>query len=295
MVIACAGDSVTPEQYEEIQRLLLLMSAEGEYAGNFSAEAEDGERLCYYFLRQEDGAALLGMLKTIQFEEEAVVAYAYVHPDYRRRGYFKRLLAAARKELAPPEPAFEFPVYTESGTACAKHMRMREGNTEYHLVLTLPAALGRESGTETRIELVDWQDKLDELARIHSAAFAYPPELSTLYFRDCCGGLGAKSLLIYDTAAGAGETVGCGLLLDNTERRELWLCGFCVLPQRRRRGTALRALRQLAAWASGSEQGYHTISVQVSGENSAAYALYRRAGFTEKASFTSYFTGRRER
>lgn len=283
---------LTSTHAKQIQKL--LAEEAGSYQNNFSGEPDEEE--FFLFLALYEQKQLLGIMKGIFCSNASPIVYCFVHPDHRKIGYFSNLLEHLLS-LPDTEDCIEFPVYTESGAACAAAYEMERTCTEYCLVHSLngcpPDTMNpSDTGISFTLTLLPVPADSETFAAIHSQCFDYPAAFS----QKCAAQWiesGAEAFLIQTSS---NQPIGCGLLIyDSTEDRlrstssstaTCWLCGFGILPGQRRKHYAYSALLLIENHAH--QNGYDTLSLQVSDTNVAAFSLYKKAGFQTKSSFSNY-------
>ena len=117
-------------------------------------------------------------------------------------------------------------------------------------------------------------DDSARLAEIHAASFSQAWDAAA--FASLLSGQGVAALIEDD-----------GFVLIRTVADEAEVLSIAVLPAARRRGVAKALLS--AATAAAREAGAQRLFLEVSAHNTAALALYRRAGFAEIGRRRAYY------
>lgn len=117
-------------------------------------------------------------------------------------------------------------------------------------------------------------DDSARLAEIHAASFSQAWDAAA--FASLLSGQGVAALIESD-----------GFVLIRTVADEAEVLSIAVLPAARRRGVAKALLS--AATAAAREAGAQRLFLEVSAHNTAALALYRRAGFAEIGRRRAYY------
>ena len=119
--------------------------------------------------------------------------------------------------------------------------------------------------------------QLQQLADFHRRSFENAWGLSDFTELGASGGVFAV----------AGET---GFVLARQVADEVEILTICIIPESRGKGCARQLLEQLESAVSGKEVAI--IFLEVSDQNTAAHALYRRQGYREIHRRKGYYTHR---
>lgn len=227
------------------------------------------------------GDRLVGYLALYVFNpREAEVAVA-VHPDYRRQGIFRRLLAAARQELQrrrTPDLLFICERPSASGAACMQALGAKYDFSEYKMNL-IEAVEPSPAPAEFLLRPARPEDAPD-LARMDELCFGNPAaETMKQLERELVDG--DREFLV---ALQGAEKVG--KVRISKGEGEVFITAFCVLPEHRRRGLGRAILtRTVAQLVAGHRQ---PISLEVATDNAHALSLYERCGFQTSTAYDYY-------
>lgn len=269
--------TLTDSQITEVRSLEAVCRAEEPFALQlFLSSALNCDAAMDAFFLLYEGDVLMGYLILFAPDPGLAEVTALVRPEYRRRGCFTRLLAAAREEAAAHSvTAFLLchePV-CQSGGAVLKKFSLTLDRTEYQLELDRAAL---PPIPETTLTLIRADRSMAEsLSRVSAAAFGEEDTeekcRQTERFLSCPTVTSWAAML-------DGQIIGQAAL--NTEGGEGYLCGLCITPALQGRGLG-RAMLALAVRESARFD--LPICLDVDSTNKRAYRLYRSGGFAEKA------------
>lgn len=252
--------SIHLDQKQQLQILQLTKQCR-EHDGISTSYPLDPEDHAVHFLLYnktpfQETPILLSALSILSYDEETVECTAFTHPDHRQQGYFSMLLERALEEIGDCD--ILFPV---SGSC--------------------PDTAATLSALEAELDSCELQMEL---------------ELST----DRCPCDAPAVLTVSETDPEEDLTVWC--LFENSSLSKC--LGSCqtslisetsvclhhveILPEFRGCGYGTIFMKKLIT--ALQEQGIKRILLQVSGDNHAAMALYKKQGFriTEALSFYLY-------
>jgi len=225
--------------------------------------AEVNDFLCY------DSSKLVGFLGLYDLKKIEITGM--VHPDYRRRGVFRGLFAAARRECAARKAENVLLVVersSDSGVAFVKSLGACYAASEYRLRFA-QAAVPDFPDDHIRLRKAERND-IPELKRLDQLCFDLPEEemnpehyqstFDTTYFieRD-------------------GKTLGkIGTVMDADDG---YVFGFCILSEQRRRGYGRKALSLALVKLLSQNTKAVILEVEINNEN--ALMLYKSCGFRE--------------
>lgn len=217
-----------------------------------------------------DDDKLVGYLALYIFNSREAETMAVTHPEYRRRGIFKQLLAEARGELIKrnvPSLLFINEQASSSGAECMKAIGANYEFSEYKMILRQALKVNQRPELQLRLAR---PDDLADLARMEEICFDLPLEDTRQHLEKDMADRRRRILV----AMLGTEKIGKIHMLIG---EETYISAFCVLPQYRGQGygkTILsQAVEQLAA------EDHHNISLEVESKNRNALSLYERCGF----------------
>lgn len=232
------------------------------------------------FLYYEDGR-MVGLLAVDEFGTEDKEMTGGVHPAYRRRGIFSKLLAAAKDEARSRGMERLIPVcerFSRSGQAFVAAIGAAYDFSEHKMVLT---DFKERGGYQERISLRKaGAEDVEDLAMITAMSFGHSVEGSRRNILENMEGLHVQ----YYLGKLGEEAVGCMNLQEG--EKEYGIYGFAVLLPYRRRGFGRQMLEQVIKEVRAmSEKG---VALEVETNNENAIGLYRSCGFRETTTFGYY-------
>ncbi len=232
------------------------------------------------FLYYEDGR-MVGLLALDEFGAEDKEMTGGVHPEYRRRGIFSKLLAAAKEEARSRGAERLILIcerFSKSGQAFVAAIGAVYDFSEHRMVLT---DFKERGGYQERIVLQKARaEDVEDLAVITAMSFGHSIEGSRRNILENMEGLHVQ----YYLGKLGEETVGC-LNLQEGEK-EYGIYGFAVLLPYRGRGFGRQMLEQVIKEVRAmSEKG---VALEVETNNENAIGLYRSCGFRGKTTFGYY-------
>lgn len=234
----------------------------------------------------EAGGDLLGVL-TLYGEGDGIEVCVAVHPHYRRRRIATVLMDAARAECRRRGIRHWLLVCEEgsrSGKAFAAAHGARYRSAEYRMRLDLRAAQGSAPPLPPALELVRaGRGDLEFLTGIIVASFGRAEGAVRKHVADNL----ATSRRRYYLARLGGAPVGSAGVAEEGSR--VYIVGFGVLPQHRRRGIGRRMLQYIVAMLVA--EGRRDIFMEVATDNQPAVSLYRACGFKAVRTYGFYAAG----
>ncbi|MBV9617092.1 MAG: GNAT family N-acetyltransferase [Ktedonobacteraceae bacterium] len=256
-------------------------------------------RLSFAMLRRRSGK---GNNDFLYYEQDMLVGYlafdewgadekevvAMVHPDFRRKGIFSALLAAAREECqrrAIPNLLLICEQSSASGQECAKAIGARLSFSEHEMVLedfqeryTFDERLSvREAG----------RADIGAIATVLAASFDDPEPLVTANLLKRFSRV--EPPRIYLATFGEGE-LSCnepvGTLRLDEANDAIGIYGFGVSPDYRGRGYGRQILEETIRTIRKTSQ--KPIMLDVETDNAPAIGLYKSCGFRIKTTY-DYF------
>ena len=228
-----------------------------------------------YFLAWE-GGELAGALSLALYEDAAPALYlsAATAPFFRRRGIFSALLtqaaAYAEETFAFTENVLPFSCYLKQSCreplAVLNHLNAYCASKEYFLSLSSPESYVRPLPASIAVER---SADLSLLSRLQSGCFGYSPESAAAYIRMLSEEPGLTSYIIRLDGAEA------GLFHLLRSPRSVYLTGFGIHPDFRRKGLASSVLPEICRLAQASP----ALTLQAEDRNVIACHLYLSFGF----------------
>lgn len=274
-------DEAQEEQIRELEEICNLAekpALQGYVYLDSQANAEP-DRDCFYLL-YENGV-LAGFLSVFAPGEEGEIT-AFVHPDYRRRGFFTAMLRQASREW---RRLISLSLVTQSASssvpAVVKKLGAVRSFSEYMMTYRgklLPKEKTRDQGvTLIKVGPSDGEKAVPLLASL----FYMTPEDAESWFSRLCA---SPDTLVYLAKAG-NALVGTGCLSVEEERLTIFAVG--VKKALRGRGYGQGILRGLMEqW----EQKYKNTepSAELDSEHPAAVSLFKKFGFETDIQFDYY-------
>ncbi len=234
-----------------------------------------------------DNGRLVGCIILDSFGSEEKELQGMVHPDYRRKGIFSRLVAATKE------------AGVQHGVQRLIFVVERAAQSGQHFV----AAIGAQYDfSEHEMVLETFHDRMDFDERLNFRK-AYDSDLD-LYVSIMADSFGDPeerirpwvTHLLHDSQCrlyvatfgeaqlGCKEPVGC--LRLHEENDSIGIYGFGVRPDYRRRGYGRQMLEEVVREVQGQSQKQITLEVDIDNEN--ALGLYRSVGFVERTTYDYY-------
>jgi len=233
------------------------------------------------FLYYADGQ-LVGYLALYGFNQREVEVSAMTHPEHRRQGIFKQLLAAANLELKKRNVS-DFLFICErasvSGTACMQAIAAGYDFSEYKM--RLQQAGIKPGATSVELQLRPGRpEDITDLVYMDELCFGVSVEAAIHWVEHDLADSNRRVLL---ASLGPVKIGKINVLMNEAET---YISGFCILPEYRRQGYGkiilTRTLEQLVA------EDRHNISLEVATENEHALSLYEHCGFRTTTAYDYY-------
>ncbi len=225
---------------------------------------------------------LVGYLALYIFNSREAEVSAMTHPDFRRRGIFTQLLAAARAEVTRrgiPDLLFFCERKSRAGTAALRAIGGVYEFSEYRMDLRRP---GPAVPTLANLELRPAHaEDIPLIAELDLLCFGIPLELTTARMHEEISDGSRKQgwiATIDDAPIGKIHVVNSG--------NDIYIGAFAVLPQFRGRGYGKTILSRTVAGLVA--QGHGNISLEVATDNENALGLYQTCGFETTTAFDYY-------
>lgn len=273
---------LTEMQIEEAARLVSVCRAHDGIRLTYPSEETGGGSRHYLFY--EDGVTLAAILAMLPLDGQTAECCAFTHPAHRRQGCFSRLLAAAMERFEEYDILFGIPdaCYPAAGVLSALGAELV--SREHQMEILLPQGLvsassgtGQASPSHAGLTLIsqDYPENCgrDTISTVDTAttiapAAPMPPTTAWTLAQD---GFPIGRCLITPVSA------ACACLHHLEIQESLRHNGY---------GSDFLSLLLPRIAASGTGK----LILQVSGDNPAAIALYKKTGFgiTETLSFYCY-------
>ena len=272
--------TLTEAEVAEIEQLATLCNSHEDLYLNFgwlrgrTAEGEVNDFLYYA------NDALVGYLNVSSYGTKEKELTGMVHPEYRRKGIFRMLLAAAKEECLQRGVQKVLLVCehaSASGLAFAAATGAQHEFSEHAMVL----GMFQEKGlVDERLQIrqADANDT-EALISITTTDFSNAEE-AKLYVIDFVQRLNQRFYL----AVFGEKPIGC-LRLDEMEE-EVGIYGFVVHPDYRGRGYGRQLLEAVIRVLQAESQKRITLEVET--DNLNAFGLYRSCGFQVKTTYDYY-------
>ena len=232
------------------------------------------------FLYYEDGM-LVGYLNVDSHGVLEKELTGMVHPDYRRKGIFRALLAAAKEEgdrRGVQKLILVCEYVSRSGQAFVQASGANHDFSEHEMIL---GTLRERPPADPRLRIrkAYYEDR-EALAFVHAMSFGDDIDGSRLYVEKC---LKRPWSTFYLGLLGE-EPVGC-LRLDDLEQ-EIGIYGFGVRPEYQGRGYGRQMLEEaIRIVHAESSKG---IMLDVETDNPNAVGLYLSCGFEIRTTYGYY-------
>lgn len=224
---------------------------------------------------------LVGHLALYGFNQREAEISAMVHPNHRRQGIFKQLVALANTELKTrsiPEMLFICEQSSASGKAGMQALAAHYELSEYKMRWQEPPTF---SAGPSLLQLRPGQpEDIPELVRLDEICFGVSPEAAQRWLAQ---DLADPQRRLWVATLGP---LKIGKINVWSSATETYISGFCIQPEYRGQGygkTALtRVLEQLAA------ERHTQVVLEVACENEHALSLYQQCGFRTITAYDYY-------
>lgn len=269
----------------ELQQIQALARACEQYEGltmklNWSLLHTRPPNLVNDFLCYQH-SKLVGYLALYTFDgTPQAEASVMVHPAHRQWGLCRRLLKAAGEVLIARQ-IFDILFICEeksgAGQACLKTIGASYENSEYKMTLGQPVSPTRVPGLELRLARVDEHPLLAQLDQV---CFDITPQAALEMLENTALAEQRRTFV----AKLEGQLAGKIQVMLG--REEIYIFGFCLLPELRGRGLGRAMLTQTLQQLTLERR--QPISLEVAVKNSPAFDLYRRCGFQVVTTYDYY-------
>lgn len=240
---------------------------------------------CFYLFYEE---ALLGFLELTAITEEDIELTAFVHPEYRRRGIFRKMLSEAFRECRKHQ-VNELVYYLNPKHQAAKEalisVKADYAHSEYQMVLPLSSSLKNEKPAKaSEITVKEIKESQEEFYIQHmNSLFDMDEEESRERLCEAREDENIKTYLVYDGE----KTVGFySLFYGNTA---ITLFDFGVCKEYQGKGYAKAMLYIIFERIQEiKNSGLSNVLLHVSSENKIGTKLYLDFGFQVKEQLDYY-------
>lgn len=220
------------------------------------------------FFHYEEGK-LVGFLGSYGFGNKVELC-GMVHPDYRRRGIFSRLLKKGLTEIKKRDAEvilLNAPAESISAKAFLKHVPCSFAFSEYQMRWQ-ETALMEDAAIVVRPSVS--AEDMEQEVQLEMAGFRFTEEEARQYQKGLMENNNEQRLLIEAEGKVAGK------MRVYEADGEAWIYGFVVLPELRGKGIGKKALSKVVQieYAKGL-----AVYLEVEAKNSRALALYENCGF----------------
>ncbi len=262
-------------QREEVRALENLCREHDQIQGGISLTAdEDTGTLPTYFLCYEE-ELLAGFAIMYRLPDMTAEICSYIHPQYRKRTMYKKLMTAVLKELKQaeiktgyyvfePHASRDFTDMTQRGYFAYSHSEyLMEWKYSYQLMPTNALTLRQLAKTEE-----------EAAAELLAGAFLMPKEDAAARLSQICSEDG-----IYYAAWQKTEMVGLFALAE--EANTFYVFDFAVDGDHQGRGIGKALLKEIIRLVQEKCEGAQAkkVRIQVGSRNEEAFRLYQKNGF----------------
>jgi len=228
-----------------------------------------------------EGETLVGFLSVFApIKDEAEVS-ALVHPEYRRGGIFTKLLKRAAQELDKfgiSEIYFVHDKLSGAGKAVVDKLGIEPDHSEYLLRYDKETG-SQKTDVEIKLEEPGMLD-LEDITALSIDVFGGNEEEWARLHSKC---LKSRKIMCF-TADCEGAKIGiCSV---NKTEQGLFLFGFGILPEKRRKGYGRAFLYDVVKILI--REFDDDILLEVDSKNKGAYMLYTKSGFDKAVQFDYY-------
>ncbi|WP_372999966.1 GNAT family N-acetyltransferase [Lutispora sp.] len=240
------------------------------------------QEIKYLFLLYEENKLVSFLFMFIPTREEAEIS-AYTLPDYRRRGYFKRLLSEAVEELKKydiKDVLFVCENQSLSGRESISSLGVDYDFTEYYMKFDKTTnVLDKSNEFKTKFYLPDRSD-IKRLAYVSAQVFEESVEDEEEFITNCFNSTNRKN---YATVL-EDQIIGIGSGYFGYE--EVAIYGLGILPKFQGKGYGRELILLIVKYLL--ENGHDNITIEVESKNTPAFNLYKSSGFIIETAFDYY-------
>lgn len=275
------SSGLTNQQLTQIRQLEQICNAHGALVMklNWATLQQRPPDTINDFLCFED-SSLIGYLALYAFKRQEAEVSAMVHPNYRRQGIFKQLMAAAQEELKTRGIAdflFICEQASASGTGCMQAIGADYNFSEYKMELKGEVTANPHADVHLRPAQ---QTDLEKMVHMDQLCFDISADATLAHIQQ----------MLIDSAHHCWIATIRGQIIGKIQatitQSEAYISGFCLFPYYRGRGYGTAILIHTINWLK--DNGYTNIVLEVETENRSALSLYQRCGFVTATAYDYY-------
>lgn len=227
------------------------------------------------------GGQVVGFLGLYQFQSSEAEASGMVHPQYRRKGIFGKLVRAAQEECVRRNMGkliFICERNSASGRAYAKSAGARYSFSEYWMQLGGWTEAAHSGTPDAGIALREAQaSDIEILTRLSADGFGMD-EADARDYVQASFQTRSDTAYIAELRQENGEALPIGKIHVMLEEGEAFIFGFCISSQHRKQGYGRRVLQHMLHLIREQHEAAGA-ALEVAVENENALGLYTSCGF----------------
>lgn len=273
-----------PISEKEMKEVYLCCKEHDKLKGNLYLDGSVNfdQGIKYLYLLYEENKLVSFLFMFIPTREEAEIS-AYTLPDYRRRGYFKRLLSEAVEELKRydiKDVLFVCENQSLSGKEIIDSLGADYDFTEYYMKFDKTSnVLDKSNEFRTQFYLPERSD-IKRLAYVSAQVFEEDCVDEEEFITNCFNSTNRKN---YATVLGD-QIIGIGSGYFGYE--EVAIYGLGILPEFQGKGYGRELILHIVKHLL--ENGHDNITIEVESKNTPAFNLYKSSGFIIETAFDYY-------
>lgn len=251
---------LSESQIDEVQHLAGLCCRHDRISLSYPAAESGGAR---HWLVYDESGMLIAALGLVYYDDTLAECTPFTHPAFRRRGLFSRLLKLALENCEDCDILFPVSGNCPDTAAVLEALGAEPASREYQMETELAGAAAEKAGACTDAE-----------SRFFLDTAKHSEDLEQTVWR----------LFLTASPDVPWGTCRTSLIADSC----VCLHHVEILPQFRRQGCGTALMKLL--FSALQEKSIRRVILQVSGDNEAALALYKKTGFriTETLSYYLY-------
>lgn len=234
---------------------------------------------CFYLLY--DGALLVGVLSIFSPMAQIAEISTFVRPERRKKGYFRQMYAAAKKEILNHGIEIILFVHESSSDDGRQMIEQRDiayNHSEYSLIYQRTF---KQMASQKNLDVRLAQEKdLPGMIQLNALAFDDSEEMSRHFVRETFNN---PQMLCFVAYRGS-TLIGCCNV--NRAERKLNLFGLVVAPSHQGVGYGRTLLHKVVGYLSDTYD--EEITLEVDSSNKAALHLYTSQGFIVQSQYDYY-------